>query len=145
MPRILFLFSSLILLISQNLFCQDIESTTPKLAPPILKLTFFSPNLSLANTQAIHTKANKAFSFHSLLSQSVPHSTAPQKILAKKNEPLSPLWNFDGNPQDFGSKFKNTLYGVANGKFFTVDANQLGSQWVNQDAIDAHRNNGYRN
>lgn len=61
-----------------------------------------------------------------------------------KKEPLSKVWNADASLHNFGDKFKDTMYGVANGKYFTVDANQLGSSWIQQDAQQAHQKNGYR-
>ena len=111
-----------------------------------LKVVILNSNkLTLNNTYFQTMGLSKQAILFGLSQIDVPReNTETQSLTLLKKEPLSPLWNSQGQAQNFESKFKDTMYGVANGKFFTVNANQLGSSWLQQDAQQAHQKNGYR-
>jgi hypothetical protein len=111
----------------------------------MLKVTLLNAsNLSLNFAQYSSISFKKQAVLFGLDKINVPLENNSTALTLAKKEPLSKIWNSNGTIQSFGNKFKNAMYGVANGKFFSVDARQMGSQWINQDAEEAHRNNGYK-
>jgi hypothetical protein len=127
------------------LHAQDLTSSGFELHVRPLKVTLLNASnlsLNLARNSSINFK--KQVTLFGLDHINVPQENNKTAITFAKKEPLSKVWNADGSVQNFGNKFKDTMYGVANGKFFTVNANQLGSSWLQQDAQQAHQKNGYR-
>lgn len=100
------------------------------------------PNASLAlQSSTYDISMFRQASVYGISSINIPNNTS--NTLLRSTDKPGAFWRTDGSIVNYSDKFKNTLNNVANGKYFSVDAQNFGSSWIQQDAANAHKNNGY--
>lgn len=100
------------------------------------------PRASLASASSHYDISMfRQASVYGISSINIPEKSSNTLLRSAKDKPGT-YWRTDGSVRNYSDKFKNTLNDVAKGKYFSVDAQNLGSTWIQQDAANAHKNNG---